>query len=38
MNDDQLKHVAGVFNLIAFAEFGAFGYGAVNGHPTGWVK
>ena len=38
MNDDQLKHIASVFNLMAFAEFGAFGYAAINAHPVAWVK
>ena len=38
MNDEQLKYIAGVFNLIAFAEFGAFGYAAINVHPVAWVK
>ena len=38
MNDDQLKHIASVFNLIAFAEFGAFGYAAINTYPVSWVK
>ena len=23
---------------MAFAEFGAFGYAAINVHPVGWVK
>ena len=26
MNNDQLKHIAGALNAIAFAEFAAFGY------------
>ena len=38
MNDDQLKHVASVFNLMAFAEFGAFGYAAINADPVVWGK
>ena len=38
MNDDQLKHIASVFNLMAFAEFGAFGYAAINAYPVAWVK
>ena len=38
MNDDQLKHIASVFSLMSFAEFGAFGYAAINAHPVAWVK
>lgn len=38
MNNDQLKHIASVFSLMAFAEFGAFGYAAINTFPVGWMK
>lgn len=38
MNNDQLKYIDGVFNLMAFAEFGAFGYTALDAHPVAWVK
>lgn len=38
MNNDQLKHIASVFSLMAFAEFGAFGYAAINTVPPDWVK
>jgi hypothetical protein len=36
MNADQIKHIASVFSLIAFAEFGAFGYTAIEATPIGW--
>ncbi|QER45485.1 hypothetical protein F0726_02430 [Acidithiobacillus caldus] len=29
MNDEQIRYIASVFSLIAFAEFGAFGYTAL---------
>lgn len=38
MNSPQIRHIASVFSLIAFAEFGAFGYTALKAHPIAWAE
>ena len=38
MNADQIKHIASIFSLIAFAEFGAFGYTSIQADPISWTE
>ena len=37
MNGHQIRHIAHVFNVAAFAEFGLFGYAGLKAQPMDWL-
>ena len=37
MNGHQIRHIAHVFNVAAFAEFGVFGYAGLKAQPMDWL-
>jgi hypothetical protein len=37
MNGHQIRHIAQVFNVAAFAEFGVLGYAGLKVEPMDWL-
>jgi len=37
MNNHQIRHIAQVANVTAFAQFGVFGYAGLQSEPIDWL-
>lgn len=38
MNNHQIRHIAQVIHLTAFAQFGVFGYAGLTPQPVDWLS